>query len=349
MRSPLRPRTGRPASVDPIHPSAAATGRSRALRGAAHGALLLALVGGTGAYAASQGVGGEPALADAVPTEIATAAVDRAAVAASRSEARPANPVTVELTADGTTTSVLTRAETVAELLAERDVVLGPDDQVSVPLDAAPANGVAVVVSRVTFDDVTETKEIPFGTREQPDASLESGKRAVQTEGKAGSETVLYRAKLVDGVEESREELLRSGVAPVEHVVRVGTKAPAPAPAPAPARAQSAAAAPSGSYSGADPRSIGRSMAAARGWGGAQFSCLDRLWTKESNWNPYAQNPSSGAYGIPQSLPGSKMGTVAGDWRTNPATQIAWGLNYIGGRYGTPCAAWAHSQAVNWY
>ena len=346
MRSPLRLRTGRPASVDQIHPSAAGTGRSRALRGAAHGALLLALIGGTSAYAASQNIGGEPALADAVPTEVATAAADRAAAAASRSEARPANPVTVELTADGTTTSVLTRAETVAELLAERDVVLGPDDVVSVPLDAAPANGVAVVVSRVTFDDVTETKEIAFGTREQPDASLESGKRAVQTEGKAGSETVLYRAELVDGVEKSREELLRSGVAPVERVVRVGTKAPAPAPAPA--RAQ-AAAAPSGSYSGADPRSIGRSMAAARGWGGAQFSCLDRLWTKESNWNPNAQNRSSGAYGIPQALPGSKMGTVAADWRTNPATQIAWGLNYIGGRYGTPCAAWAHSQAVNWY
>ena len=104
-----------------------------------------------------------------------------------------------------------------------------------------------------------------------------------------------------------------------------------------------------GSYSGTDPRSIARAMVAARGWSSGQFDCLNALWTKESNWDPYAQNPSSGAYGIPQALPGSKMGTVAGDWRTNPETQITWGLNYIAGRYGTPCAAWSHSQAVNWY
>jgi hypothetical protein len=85
------------------------------------------------------------------------------------------------------------------------------------------------------------------------------------------------------------------------------------------------------------------------GFGIDQFPCLDKLWTKESGWNHKAQNPSSGAYGIPQALPGSKMGTVADDWETNPATQITWGLNYIEGRYGTPCKAWAHSQDVGWY
>ena len=104
-----------------------------------------------------------------------------------------------------------------------------------------------------------------------------------------------------------------------------------------------------GSYTGTDPRSIARSMVAARGWSSGQFDCLNALWTKESNWDPNAHNPSSGAYGIPQALPGSKMGTVASDWRTNPETQITWGLDYIAGRYGTPCAAWSHSQSVNWY
>ena len=74
-----------------------------------------------------------------------------------------------------------------------------------------------------------------------------------------------------------------------------------------------------------------------------------RLVQRESNWNPTAQNPSSGAYGIPQSLPGSKMASVGSDWRTNPATQITWGLNYISGRYGTPCGALAHSNSVGWY
>lgn len=90
-------------------------------------------------------------------------------------------------------------------------------------------------------------------------------------------------------------------------------------------------------------------MATTYGWGADQFSCLDALWTKESGWNYQASNPSSGAYGIPQSLPGSKMATVAADWSTNATTQITWGLDYISRAYGTPCAAWGHSQAVNWY
>ena len=97
-----------------------------------------------------------------------------------------------------------------------------------------------------------------------------------------------------------------------------------------------------------DPRSIARAMLAARGQAG-QFGCLDRLWTKESEWRVRATNPSSGAYGIPQSLPASKMASAGSDWRTNPRTQIAWGLGYISDRYGSPCAAWRHSQARNWY
>jgi hypothetical protein len=99
----------------------------------------------------------------------------------------------------------------------------------------------------------------------------------------------------------------------------------------------------------ADPKSVAKLLLLDHGWGDTQFSCLDALWTKESNWNYQAYNPYSGAYGIPQALPGSKMGTVASDWRTNPVTQIKWGLNYIGQVYGTPCSAWAHSQATNWY
>jgi len=97
------------------------------------------------------------------------------------------------------------------------------------------------------------------------------------------------------------------------------------------------------------PKAIAQQLVADRGWSAAQFTCLDLLWTRESNWNYQATNPSSGAYGIPQALPGSKMGTVASDWRTNPVTQIKWGLNYIATVYGTPCGAWGHSQATGWY
>ena len=98
-----------------------------------------------------------------------------------------------------------------------------------------------------------------------------------------------------------------------------------------------------------DPKSVARLLAADRGWGDGQFSCLDSLWTKESGWSYTANNAGSGAYGIPQSLPGSKMSAFGSDWATNPVTQIKWGLQYIGDRYGSPCGAWAQSQATNWY
>lgn len=98
------------------------------------------------------------------------------------------------------------------------------------------------------------------------------------------------------------------------------------------------------------PRATARVLLARRGWGtSTQFSCIDSLWTKESGWNARANNASSGAYGIPQSLPGSKMRSAGADWRTNPATQISWGLGYIANSYGSPCSAWAHSQAHDWY
>jgi hypothetical protein len=87
----------------------------------------------------------------------------------------------------------------------------------------------------------------------------------------------------------------------------------------------------------------------AKGWDYNQYSCLVKLWERESNWRWYAENRSSGAYGIPQSLPASKMASAGPDWRTNPETQIRWGLGYIDGRYGKPCSALAHSDKHNWY
>jgi hypothetical protein len=99
----------------------------------------------------------------------------------------------------------------------------------------------------------------------------------------------------------------------------------------------------------ADPKATASAMIGDYGWGEDQFECLDLLWTRESNWNYQAQNPSSGAYGIPQSLPASKMESAGSDWQTNPVTQIAWGLGYIDERYGTPCSAWAHSESTGWY
>jgi hypothetical protein len=97
-------------------------------------------------------------------------------------------------------------------------------------------------------------------------------------------------------------------------------------------------------------RAVAQGMAAERyGWGADQFSCLSSLWNKESGWDYQAYNASSGATGIPQALPGDKMASAGAEWATDAAIQIAWGLDYISRAYGTPCSAWGHSQATNWY
>ena len=108
--------------------------------------------------------------------------------------------------------------------------------------------------------------------------------------------------------------------------------------------ASQAAPAPSGS-----PQQIAMGMLGSYGWSSGQFSCLDSLWNLESGWNVYATNPSSGAYGIPQALPGSKMASAGPDWQSDAATQIRWGLGYIQALYGSPCGAWAHEEADGWY
>lgn len=100
-----------------------------------------------------------------------------------------------------------------------------------------------------------------------------------------------------------------------------------------------------------NPRAIAQQLMPAFGFGTDQWSCLDSLWVGESGWNWAATNPYSGAYGIPQALPATKMASAGADWLTNPATQITWGLSYIKGRYGSPCAAWNAWQArsPHWY
>ncbi|MBM7437356.1 lytic transglycosylase domain-containing protein [Streptomyces sp. HB132] len=100
-----------------------------------------------------------------------------------------------------------------------------------------------------------------------------------------------------------------------------------------------------GSYSVAEVQAMARQMMPAD-----QFQCFSNIVDRESGWNYRATNPSSGAYGIMQALPGSKMASAGADWQTNPATQIKWGLSYMNSdRYGSPCAAWSFWQANHWY
>ncbi len=97
------------------------------------------------------------------------------------------------------------------------------------------------------------------------------------------------------------------------------------------------------------PRQIARRMLSSFHWRGWQFKYLNLLWSQESGWNVFAENPYSGAYGIPQAVPGSKMASAGPDWESNARTQIRWGLRYIKAMYGSPLAAWQHELATGWY
>ncbi len=131
--------------------------------------------------------------------------------------------------------------------------------------------------------------------------------------------------------------------APVSEVEPAELAAPAAAPAPEPAPVPVAVDDPAGA------QAYAASQLGAHGWDAGQMQCLVKLWTKESDWKTTATNPSSGAYGVVQSLPAEKMASAGADYLTNYRTQINWGLNYVQERYGSPCGALNFHYANNWY
>jgi uncharacterized protein YabE (DUF348 family) len=243
---------------------------------------------------------------------------------------------TLHLAVDGQVIDGLTSAATVRDALREIGLVLGEGDRVSVPLDATTTDGLVVLVTRAATAGETVTEAVPFEEQEVEDPTLVTGTRVVGTKGKAGVRTTTYSTATVGGAVVDRQVVASAvTVEPVTQIIKVGTK--------------EVAAGVDITVSPGSAQELGKQMAAERGWGDDQFACLLQLWNKESGWRVDAENTSSGAYGIPQSLPGSKMASVAADWRTNPATQITWGMNYIAGRYTNPCGAWSASQAKGWY
>lgn len=175
-------------------------------------------------------------------------------------------------------------------------------------------------------------------------------------------------AKRAAAEEQARQQAMADARAAAEAAKRPPVQAPAnPAPAAPVAPAPPAVVVPAPPVAVAPPPPVvpsvpggavndpagAKAYASSRlgsfGWGQDQFQCLVNLWTKESNWLTTATNPYSGAYGIAQSLPASKYSSAGSDWLGNYRTQVEWGLDYIKYRYGSPCAAWAHSVAVNWY
>lgn len=231
----------------------------------------------------------------------------------------------------GTPVPVRTHAKTVGEALAEKDIKVNEGDTVQPSPETPLTRDTQIFVVR--FGKKVETKEesIPAPTEAIEDPALPSGTTQVRSQGSPGRKLVTYEIDMRNNREAGRRVLQELvAVQPVTRVIVKGSKIIVSNPS--------------------ENVKIGERLAAERGWTDQQWLCLYQLWQKESRWNHLAHNRNSGAYGIPQALPGTKMATAGADWQTNPATQIRWGLGYIAsGRYGTPCAAWSHSKSVGWY
>ena len=249
-------------------------------------------------------------------------------------------PLLITVVHDGQTEQVTTTDAIVAQLLNDLNIPLGSSDRLSAAPDSALVAGETIRVQRVATKTVTRMKTLPFSTTRKSDPSLTKGTTEVVTPGRDGKVRIVYSIVYVDGKEVGQTTLSSVVLAkPRTQVVKVGTK-----DVPAPVTVAAAPTAPAPSPGTA--KAIAKQMLTARGWGTDQYDCLVTLWNNESGWRVNATNSSSGAYGIPQALPGSKMGP---GWQTDATVQIRWGLGYIANRYGTPCGAWSYWQANGWY
>ena len=224
-----------------------------------------------------------------------------------------------------------TQGTTVAEMLELKEVKLAANDMLSLAKSTPITAGMTVELWREGKQTITQDEEVAFEVEKINDADRELGYKEVKTPGTLGSRTVSYEIEMRNGVEISRKEIQSvTTKEPVKQVEVVGAKLPTPTN---PTEAQA----------------LGHQMMLDYGYSEAEWPCLYNLWMRESGWRTTAGNQSSGAYGIPQALPASKMATVGPDYLTNAATQITWGLGYVKGRYGTPCGAWSSFQAKGWY
>lgn len=284
------------------------------------------------------------------------------------------NNVTIKFS-DGTELNVITSKSNVNEILKENNIyileseVVTPDfsenvdsnktitiirkDQIKETQEESVVS--EIVESNEILNDqgekivekiVKETVEIPFETitREVSGASSEGEKvNRVLQEGQNGIKEITYKIKYQNDVEIDRTQISEVVIQePINKIVQVSIQLSSRAAAAN--RIQSGA-----SAEVATCQAYAKQRCSDYGWSDEDFYNLVVLWEKESHWNMYAQNRYSGAYGIPQALPASKMASAGSDYLTNYETQINWGLNYIQRRYGNPSNALSHSHSTGWY
>lgn len=267
---------------------------------------------------------------------------------------------------NGAERTVITTKTKVAEILEENYITLQAEENVYPNLyeDITDNKTIRISYDEINYTDIAEkentiTKEeilssygtivekliteqvvIPFETITKEATGSGTKQNKVIQNGKDGLKEVTYKVKYQNDEEIERVEISSKIIKnPVNKIVQVVS-------VQVTSRGSSERAV-SGTV--AEYQAYARQRCYDYGWSDSDFECLVKLWNRESNWRVTAENRSSGAYGIPQSLPASKMASFGSDYLTNYKTQINWGLNYIANRYGTPSDAWAHSQRKGWY
>ena len=260
--------------------------------------------------------------------------------------------------------TVFTFKTNVSEILEENHITLEEDETVTPSLesqisdnktiriekviDAQPIAESEVALSKdeilknyntITEKIVVEQIVIPFETITKEATGTGTKQNYVVQKGKDGLKEVTYRVKYQNDIEIERKEISSKILEePVDKIVEVRT-----------VQVTARGIMQRVSENVAEYQEYARQRCYDYGWSDSDFYCLVLLWNRESNWRVTAKNPSSGAYGIPQSLPASKMASAGDDYLTNYKTQIEWGLSYIKSRYGNPSNAWDHSERTNWY
>jgi len=242
------------------------------------------------------------------------------------------NEKTVKVTDNNNIKEITGNEPTVRDLLSANNIALGLFDKTVPSVDASTTEGMNIVIIRGDRlrSFVTETIPLPPITKDDP--SLPTGLTKTSLEGSPKIIEKVVKISFENGSQKKfkiiKTKVIFPGVAPV--VLRGSGPVSVDLPT-------------------TEVKKLGYQLMLDAGFGADQWQCLDKLWMRESGWNPAAVNKSSGATGIPQSLPGSKMASEGDDWRTNPETQIKWGLKYISERYGDPCNALKKSDQLGWY
>ena len=225
----------------------------------------------------------------------------------------------------GKTESFRTQAKTVEDFLKEKKIILGKDDGISVDLKTQISNGLNFRIWRNGKQTLTVEEPTDFQTETIQDTNKDSGYKEIKEAGEKGTKSVTYEVEMQNGKEISRKKINETEIkAAKKQVVIVGTKTSLPA----------------GSHT---------DWMSAAGISASDQGSANAIISQESGWRVNATNRSSGAYGIPQALPGSKMASAGSDWQTNPITQLKWMNSYVVGRYGSWQNAYAHKKSKGWY